>query len=112
MLRPLLLSGLLLLTGAACAKDGQNSESVGDLRVIVNTTGAHPDTNGYTLTVTGIGSQNVAINDTSFFNDLPIDDYGVNLTGTTINCTVAGGAFKTPYVSVGITTTTFDVTCP
>jgi hypothetical protein len=111
MFRPLLLSALILLTGVACAEEQGPSEAVGTLRVISHTTGANPDPDHYTLTVTTQGSHAFSSNDTLVFAGLPIDDYGVTIGDVEGSCIVADGVARTPYVSMGTTTVQFFVTC-
>ena len=112
MFRPLILSGVVLLFGAACAEDPGPNEAVGTLRVITSTTGDNPDADNYTLTVTGQGTTAITANDTVIYPDLPIDDYGVTLGDVEGTCTVADGIARTPYVTIGTTTVQFFVTCP
>jgi hypothetical protein len=112
MFRTLCFTALVLLAGSACAEDPTNSDATGTLKVITHTSGATPDTNGYTLSVTGFAPHVMDMNDTVFYADLPIGDYAVNLTGVAGNCTVTDGAFRTPYVPVGTTTVDFFVPCP
>jgi hypothetical protein len=112
MLRPLLLSGLLLLTGTACAEPQGPSEATGNLRIITHSSGGSPDADGYTLTVTGQGSVAMGINDTILYTDLAIGDYTVNLGDVEGTCSVTDGAIRTPYVPIGTTTVDFYVPCP
>jgi hypothetical protein len=111
MFRPLLLSGLILLTGVACAEEEGNGEAVGNLRVITHSSGANPDADAYTLTVTGQGTTGIAANDTVLYSGLPIGDYGVTLGDVEGSCVVADGIARTPYVPMGTTTVQFFVTC-
>src|SRR6187399_746725 len=109
MLRPLLLSGLLLLIGVGCAEDQGPGDATGTLVVITHTSGGSPDPDGYTLTVTGQGTVAMGINDTATYGPLPIADYGVTLGDVEGTCTVTDGAVRTPYVPIGTTTVHFYV---
>src|SRR6478735_1232263 len=107
MLRPLLLSGLLLLAGTACAEEQGPSEAIGNLRIITHSSGGSPDADGYTLTVTGQGTVAMAINDTILYSGVAIGDYSVTLGDVEGTCTVTDGAIRTPYVPIGTTTVDF-----
>lgn len=111
MFRPLLLSGLLLLAGVSCAEEAQPNEAVGDLRVITHTTGPNFDSDDYTLFVTNNGTTGITANDTITYAGLPIDDYSVNLGDVEGTCVVADGQNRTPYVTMGVTTVQFFITC-
>ena len=110
MLRQLTLP-LLLLAGAAACGDSANDEAVGNLDVIVTTAGTSLDGDGYSLTLVGVGSTPVAINDTVRYETLPIDDYELSLTGVAGNCTVQNGATKGVYVTMGDSELHFDINC-
>lgn len=112
MFRPLILSGIVLLFGTACAEEQGPNEAIGTLRVITHSSGGTPDADGYTLTVSGHGTTPIGINDTVTYVDLPINDYSVSLGDVEGTCTVTDGAFRTPYVPLGTTTVDFFVPCP
>ncbi len=112
MLRSLLFCTLALAGVVACAEETTNSDATGNLKVEVNTTGANPDTNGYTATVVGVSAQHLDPIDDVTWTNLPINNYSVQLTGFAANCTVQDGFARTPYVSVGTTTVHYEVVCP
>lgn len=111
MLRPILLSGLILLAGAGCAETTDPGDASGTLRVTTYTSGAHPDADGFTLTVSGQGTVPMGLIDTVTYT-LPINDYTVTLGDIEGSCSVADGNPRTPYVPVGTTTVQFFITCP
>lgn len=107
----LILLGTLLVTAGACAKNGPD-EALGDLQITTHLASGTPDPDGYTVSVTGHGSQPIGVTDTVTFGALPIGDYTVALTGVAAGCTVGGGASQSVYVPVGVKTFDFTVTCP
>ena len=102
----LTLAALLLAAGCSTAPN----EAVGNLTVTVTTVGT-PDTNGYSLAVTGQAARPMASTDTTTYQNLPIGDYVVTLSGAEIGCTVFDGATRAVYQTVGNKFVIFGVTC-
>ena len=103
--------GTLLVASAACYKNGPTGAD-GDLRIITHLSAGTPDPDGYTVAVSGHGSQPIGVADTVVFGALPIGDYTVTLSGFTAGCTVTDGAAQVIYVPVGVKTFDLFVTCP
>ena len=103
--------GVLLLGATGCIKNGPD-EAIGDLQVITNLSAGTPDPDGYTVGVSGHGTQPIGVKDTVTFGALPIGNYTVALTGLAAGCTVTDGASQSVYVPVGVKTFNFYVTCP
>jgi hypothetical protein len=101
MLRKLLLPALLLVAAAACDGDNVNDEAIGTKRIIVTTSGTSLDPDGYSLTLSGVGTTPVAIADTVDYGPLDIGDYTATLGGVAGNCTVQNGAAKDFYLAMG-----------
>ncbi len=85
----------------------------GDLTVNTSTSGGTPDPDGYTVSVTGGGSQSIGINGSVTFSGLAAGSHTVTLGGIASNCTVSGGTSQTVNVPTGGTgTASFSVSCP
>ena len=85
----------------------------GDLTVNTSTSGGTPDPDGYTVSVTGGGSQAIGINGSVTFSGLAAGSHTVTLGGIASNCTVSGGTSQTVNVPTGGTgTASFSVSCP
>lgn len=111
MSRVLLLAPALLFT-IACSSDGDNPDAVGDLTVAVVSSGT-PDADGYTLDVSGQAQRSLAVDDTTLYTALPIDDYTVTLGDVEGGCVVADDAVRQRYVAVGPSNRVeYFVTCP
>ena len=82
------------------------------LTVTATTTGTNLDSDGYTATLDGAGSQTVGGNGSATFTNLSPASHTVVLSGVAANCSVSGGASRTFTVPAGGTTTAaFSVTC-
>ncbi len=77
------------------------------------TSGGTPDPNGYTVSVTGGGSQPIGNNGNVTFSNLTAGSHTVTLSGLASNCTPTGGASRTVNVPAGgSTSASFSVDCP
>ena len=91
-----------------CAPTGGGT---GSLTVTASTTGSSLDPDGYTVTIDGSFSQQIATNGSVTFTG-PSGDHSLLLSGVASNCTVAGANPRTVTVpSGGTATTTFTVSC-
>jgi hypothetical protein len=122
------------LTGVAsnCSVDGDNPRTVsieagntasasfgvscqaqtGDLEVNAVTSGKDPDTDGYTVSIDGVGTQSIGPNGTASFPALDAGEYAAELTGVASNCSVDGDNPRTVSVGAGNTASpSFDVRC-
>src|SRR5205085_1780230 len=85
----------------------------GSLTVSTSTSGGTPDPDGYTVTVSGGGSQTIGNNDSVTFPDLATGSHTVTLSGIASNCSVSGGTSRSVTVTAGQTATaSFAVDCP
>ena len=92
----------------SCAPTGTGS---GALTIATSTSGANLDPDGYMLTLDGMSSQAIGINDTLTVT-LPAGAHPVALSGIAANCTVSGGNPRTVAVQAGgADTTIFAVSC-
>src|SRR5207302_1091544 len=92
----------------SCAPTGGGT---GSLTVTTSTTGSNPDPDGYTVTIDGSFSQQIATNGSVTFTG-PSGDHSLLLSGVASNCTVGGANPRTVTVpSGGTATTTFTVSC-
>jgi hypothetical protein len=81
--------------------------------VTTSTSGGTPDPDGYTVTVSGGGSQTIGTNSSVTFSGLAAGSHTVTLSGLASNCSVSAGASRTVAVPAGGTSsTTFSVSCP
>src|SRR5207248_2693169 len=72
-----------------------------------------PDSNGYTVTVTGGGSKAIGTNDSVTFSGLATGSHTVTLSGIQSNCSVSGGASRPVTVATGQTASVpFTIDCP
>ncbi len=108
MTRTLLAFSALLFVAGCNTYD---NSAVGNLTVTVTTLGT-PDPNGYSLAVTGQAARPMASTDTTTYQNLPIGDYTVTLSGVEIGCTVTDGATRSVYQTVGNKFVIFGVNCP
>ena len=91
-----------------CAPTGGGT---GSLTVTASTTGSSLDPDGYTVTIDGSFSQQIATNGSVTFTG-PSGDHSLLLSGVASNCTVGGANPRTVTVpSGGTATTTFTVSC-
>jgi hypothetical protein len=85
----------------------------GTLTVTTNTSGTMPDPDGYTVTVSGVGSQPIGTNQTVTYENISAGSHTVTLSGIAANCTVAIGPTRTVNVPPGgVASTTFTISCP
>ena len=108
MTRTLLAFSALLFVAGCSTYD---NSAVGNLTVTVTTVGT-PDPNGYSLAVTGQAARSLTSTDTTTYQNLPIGDYTVTLSGVEIGCTVTDGATRSVYQTVGNKFVIFGVNCP
>ena len=101
------VAALLIAAGCSTAPN----EAVGNLTVTVTTNGT-PDPNGYSLAVTGRATRALTSTDTTTYENLPIGDYVLTLSGAEVGCTVTDGATRAVYQTVGNKFVDFQVTCP
>jgi hypothetical protein len=100
---------------------GQTSETTfevtcaaltGTLEVLTSTVGDTLDPDGYTVTVDGITSQTLGIDETLTIFDLSAASHSVELGDVAVNCGVNGSNPRTLNVGAGVTThTVFVVGC-
>jgi PKD repeat protein len=84
----------------------------GSLTVSTSTSGGTPDPDGYSVTVSGGGSQTIGDNDSVTFPDLATGSHTVTLSGIASNCSVSGGTSQTVNVPAGgSATVSFTITC-
>src|SRR5438309_316240 len=85
--------------------------TTGDLTVTASTTGPEQPS-GYTVSVTGGGSQTVGATGSVTFNGLVTGSHTVTLSGAPSNCSVSGGTSQTVNVAAGQTATaSFSISC-
>jgi hypothetical protein len=110
-MRTLLLAAATLLV-AACANQATDPGSTAaNIDVIVTTTGAHPDTSGYTLTITGYAPYQLAANDSLHIAGIPFGDRQFTFSNVDTNCTVQGGLSQNQFLPVGYSKHSFSFTC-
>ena len=105
----------LLLGGAACGYSSPSSSSGGlALNVTSATTGAHPDPDGYSLTVDGGSPQTLAANGTLRLQQLTAAQHVLTLGGLAANCAVTTANPLQVDLSVTYPTQNvgFQVSCP
>lgn len=108
-MRTLLLAATALLVG--CATQQSDSSNIATIDVIVSTTGAHPDTSGYTLTIAGYSPYHLAANDSLHLSGIPFGDRQFTFSDVDTNCTLPGGLSQNQYLPVGYTKHSFTFTC-
>src|SRR5947208_65559 len=85
--------------------------TTGSLTVSTTTTGPEQPS-GYTVSVSGGGSQSIGTNQTITFTDLAPGSHSVTLSGAPSNCSVSGGPSQTVNVTAGQTATaSFTISC-
>jgi hypothetical protein len=62
----------------------------GSINVTTSTTGDDPDADGYTVTVDGAANQHVDASGSTTFDNVPLGDHAVELSGLASDCTVNG----------------------
>src|SRR5205823_5727937 len=77
------------------------TQLTGSVTVTTSTSGGTPDSNGYTVTVTGGGSKAIGTNDSVTFSGLATGSHTVTLSGIQSNCSVSGGASRPVTVNTG-----------
>ena len=77
------------------------TQLTGSVTVTTSTSGGTPDSNGYTVTVTGGGSKAIGTNDSVTFQNLVTGSHTVTLSGIQSNCSVSGGASRPVTVNTG-----------
>ena len=88
------------------------TRTTGDIRVTTSTTGSPPDPNGYTVSVDGGGVRTIGNNDQELFLDLQPGGHTVTLSDVAVNCTVVGGAVRSPTVNADDeTVVAYSVVC-
>src|SRR5439155_1228409 len=89
------------------------TQLTGSVTVTTSTSGGTPDSNGYTVTVTGGGSRAIGTNDSVTFQNLVTGNHTVTLSGIQSNCSVSGGASRPVTVTTGPpVSVAFTVDCP
>src|SRR5205814_1782793 len=89
------------------------TQLTGSVTVTTSTSGGTPDSNGYTVTVTGGGSKAIGTNDSVTFQNLVTGSHTVTLSGIQSNCSVSGAASRPVTVTAGTSATAaFAVACP
>src|SRR5881398_1587171 len=89
------------------------TQLTGSVTVTTSTSGGTPDSNGYTVTVTGGGSKAIGTNDSVTFSGLATGSHTVTLSGIQSNCSVSGGASRPVTVATGQTASVpFTIDCP
>src|SRR5207245_3763797 len=83
----------------------------GSVTVSTNTSGSDQPS-GYTVSVTGGGSQTIGATGSVTFNGLATGSHTVTLSGAPSNCSVNGGTSQTVNVAAGQTATaSFSISC-
>src|SRR5437764_695462 len=89
------------------------AQLTGSVTVTTSTSGGTPDSNGYTVTVTGGGGKAIGRNDSVTFSGLATGSHTVTLSGIQSNCSVSGGASRPVTVATGQTASVpFTIDCP
>src|SRR5947207_1827091 len=89
------------------------TQLTGSVTVTTSTSGGTPDSNGYTVTVTGGGSKAIGTNDSVTFQNLVTGNHTVTLSGIQSNCSVSGGASRPVTVNTGPpVSVAFTIDCP
>ena len=103
--------GCTLLLHAACT-DGAAPRDSGAVRIMVGTTGADLDPDGYSVVVDGGTGQAIGVNGTMTFTGLSAGSHSVALAGIAANCAATGANPRSVDV-VGRDTvqTAFNVSC-
>jgi hypothetical protein len=84
----------------------------GSVTVTTATSGTDVDADGYTVTLDGGASQPISTNGTVTFNDVPVGDHSVTLSGVAANCSVDAANPQTVTVTAGNTASAnFPVSC-
>jgi len=87
--------------------------TTGSVTVTTATTGATPDPDGYTVTVTPGATQPIGLAGTVTFGGLDPGSHTVALSGLAGNCSVTGAVSRNVTVTVGDTASvSFSVSCP
>lgn len=95
----------------ACADDG-GSATGGALEIVMNTSGANPDPDGYEIAIGGGTPQPIGTNATLTVGALDAGPYTVAVSGVAVNCEVAGTNPRTVNVVAGDTVSiAFSLTC-
>jgi len=105
---------LMLLAGlaGACGEGLVTDPGVGVLRVMITTTGADLDLDGYGLTIDRTVRPPVGLNATAVVPQLASGAHDVELTGVAENCLVDGTALRSVTVAAGDTSeVAYAVTC-
>jgi hypothetical protein len=111
-MRTLLLAAAAALLVAACSSQATDpGATAANIDVIVTTTGAHPDTSGYTLTIAGYSPYHLATNDSLQLTGIPFGDRQFTFSDVDTNCTVQGGLSQSQYLPVGYSKHSFSFTC-
>ncbi len=104
--------GLESQTSIADTANVSISTQSGTLQVTTVTTGSDLDADGYSVTIGGVGSYPIGINEQLTLPDLPAGDLSVSLGGVAANCSVSGQNPRTISIPAnGTAQTTFSVTC-
>lgn len=102
---------LCLLLIVACG-DGPVEPSTGDLRVVVTTTGADPDGDGYLVSLDGGTPQRVAAAAEATLSDLAPGTHQLIVSEIASNCTLQGDNPRAVQVEAGqVAAATVTVTC-
>ena len=91
---------LCVLALLACG-DGPTDPATGDLHVLVTTTGADPDADGYLLSVDGGAAQRVAASAESAVSGLALGEHQLAVSEIASNCTLQGDNPRTVLVEGG-----------
>lgn len=109
--RDLLLLGLLLLALGCGNDEGTGPDTSGSVEVIVTSTGADIDSDGYMARI-GTSERHIDANSSVAFDGLNPGEHEVELTNLAPNCLVSEANPRTVNVVADATVTTeFDVTC-
>jgi hypothetical protein len=83
-----------------------------DLTATTTTTGSNLDTDGYTITLDGSNTQNVAANGSVTYNKVTPGSHTVGLSGLAGNCSATDGTTRTTTVPAGIpVAVSFSINC-
>ena len=102
-LHPML--SLILAAPLACggSTEPQPEDPSGNIRVTTETTGQALDADGYTVTISGQGEQQLGANATLLLEDLEPGSYSVQVAGLAGNCALEGDNPRTVTVTDGAT---------
>ncbi|UCC74437.1 MAG: hypothetical protein JSV86_07740, partial [Gemmatimonadota bacterium] len=99
----------------SCGDDdgiGVEVEETGTLEVVTTAVGDTLDADGYTLTLDGVPSGTVGVNDVRAFYDLEPGSHSVELGDVAVNCGVGASNPQTVTLDAGLTThAVFPVGC-